>query len=750
MQKTSGRHIWVIGAIAFTYFLAAKLSLLSLNLGVEASPLWPPAGIAVAVLLWRIRWAWVGIVLGSLWVNYAIHAPWLLAVSDTVGDTSQALLGAFLLQKIGFRNAMDRLQDVLSFVVLVVLAVPLAGATISTLLAYGTGQMGWSQVPHNWGTLWIGDGMGVLVLTPLLLDWQVNGQMNRQMNRGRKPWQTQLSFSYPSDRLAQRSGEKLLVLGLLIALSGVIFYSRVPLQIALYPLEYLSFPFAIWAALRFGLPDAALASFVLSAIAISGTALGRGPFAVMPADAGQEVLLLQAFTGVIAMTTLIIAAVKAESRRSEARILLVAERNRLLSEISLRIRQSLDLDTILNTTVAEVRQFLQADRVFITQFNPEGCGRIVAESVGTGWDSLLGWQVADAAVQQEIAAIFAHQSIKVINDTAQATRSPFIEQYHNRYQVKAGMGVPIVIEASEASPFFGVLVVNQCSAPRQWQPLETELMQQLSTHVAIAIQQSQLYQQVQHLNANLEQQVAERTVQLQDSLAKLQGLNQFRDMLIHAIAHDLRTTVMGTLMILNNLKKQPGEKIALARSLLERMTCSGEVQLNKLNQLLEVYNYETAEVKLYRQTTAIASVLPAVIDNLKEALAQNQITLENHISADLPPVWIDRAQIQQVFWHLVNNAIKHNPPGITLLLRAEVEAGRLRCSVEDNGQGMPSSQCDRLFNLRMANEEHQLMGLCLGLYLCQHIISAHGGAIGVNSIPCQGSQFWFVLPLATE
>jgi signal transduction histidine kinase/integral membrane sensor domain MASE1 len=745
MQKTLGRHIWVIGAIATAYFLTAKLSLLTLSLGVEASPLWLPAGIAMAALLWRIPGAWVGIVLGSLCANYTIHSPSVLAISDTVNDTVsdtlQALLGAFLLQKMGFRNAMDRLRDVLGFVGLVVLAVPLAGAALNTIAAYGVGLVGWSQIPYNWGNLWLGDGMGVLVLTPLLLDGQLNGWRN---------WQRWRSLACVPVKLDRRSIEKLLGFGLLIIVSSGIFYCKIPLQTALYPLEYLPFPFALWAALRFELPDAALASFVLSAIAISGTALGRGPFAAMPADAGQEVLLLQAFTGVIAITTLIVAAVKAESRKAEARILLAAERNRLLSEISLKIRQSLDLSTILDTTVAEVRQFLRTDRVFITQFNAEGKGSIVAESVGAGWNSMLGWKVDDPAVQAEIAAIFAHQSIRVIDDTEQVARSPFVEQYHNRYQVKAGMGVPIVIDNPRANYLFGVLVVNQCSAPRQWQPLETELMQQLGTHVAIAIQQSQLYQQVQHLNVNLEQQVAERTVQLQDNMAELQALNQFRDVLIHAIAHDLRTTVMGTLMVLNNLKNQPGEKIALSRIQLERMTHSGEVQLSKLNSLLEVYKYETAEVTLDRQSTSIASVLNPVIADLQEALAQNQVTLENDVSADLPPVWIDRSQIQHVFHNLLSNAIKHNPPGITITLRAEVEADQLRCSVEDNGKGIRKTQCDRLFNLKIASpEDRQLMGISLGLYLCQQIILAHDGTIGVNSAPNQGSQFWFVLPLVT-
>ncbi|HEY9639534.1 MAG TPA: MASE1 domain-containing protein [Coleofasciculaceae cyanobacterium] len=755
MQKNARRYFLTIGAIAIVYFLTAKLSLLNLHLSVQASPVWPPAGIAMTVLLWRIRWAWLGIALGSLWVNCAIHAPWLLTTGDMLGDTMQAVLGAFLLHRLQFRSSMDRLQDVLGFVVLAGLAAPLLGAVLSTLPDYLTSEMSRSQLLQNGWTHWLGDGMGVLVLSPLLLT--VRHQQVMPLT---------LEFNWVRSLYSKRRLEKLLWLSLLILVSTFVFYANVQLSMALYPLEYLPFPVVLWAALRFGQTYTALACFVLSAIAISGTAAGHGPFAAMPTDAGQEVLLLQAFIGVITITALIVAAVTSEQQQTEIQMRLAAERNRLLSEIALKIRQSLDLNDILDRTVLEVRQFLQADRVFITHFEASGQGNVVAESVAVGWPSILGWTVDDPAVQQEIYQIFEHERIKVVNDTETSPRSLFIEQYHHRYQVRAGIGVPLMIApatqgsaqpsahpisanpVADSSYLFGVLVVNQCSAPRCWQPLEIELMQQLGTQVAIAIQQAQLYQQVQCLNATLEQQVAERTVQLRENMAELQELNQFRDVLIHAIAHDLRSTVIGTLMVLKNLQNQPGEKILVARTLLERMTDSGEIQFNKLNSLLEAYEYATAGVTLNRETTAIAPVVQSVVTELATLLEQNQVVLENQLPDNLPPLWVDASQIQRVFKHLLTNAIKHNPPGITITLQAEVEAEMLRCWVKDNGQGINPAQHDRLFDLRICRiANRQLMGISLGLYLCRQIISAHDGEIGMSSAPGQGSEFWFLLPL---
>ncbi|MBD3882874.1 MASE1 domain-containing protein [Phormidium tenue FACHB-886] len=744
-QKTLGRYSLTIAAIALTYFSVGSLCLSLLRLQIQASPVWFPAGIAVAALLWQGRVAWLGVALGSLWLNHTIQIAWLPALGDALGDTLEAVLGAYLLQQIQFRNSMERLRDVLGFAGFVVVIAAGVGAAVNTVIGYVAASVSADRLGQACWALWLGDSTGILVLTPLLLTLQ-------SKLAGASGWAFVAERSLLSRRL-----EKTAWLGLLMLVSSWVFYSDVRLATALYPLEYLPFPFVIWAALRFGQPNAALASFALSLIALSGTALGRGPFAAMPAAAGQEVLLLQAFISMITLTALIVAAVTMQQQQAEARMRLTAERNRLLSEMSLSIRRSLELNQILETTVAEVRQFLQADRVFFTRIGTQSVGKVVAESVAPDWKPMLGWVVEDPTAYQEVQSLFAQDRIKVINDTTNERRSPFIEQYHELYDVRATIGVPIILESKSTveaplqSRLFGVLVVNQCTAPRHWQPLEIDLMQQLGTQVAIAIQQAQLYEQVQTLNTSLEQQVEERTLQLQANMVELKELNQFRDVLIHAIAHDLRTAVMGTLLVLKNLQNQTGEQISIARTLLERMTHSGEVQLNQLNSLLEVYAYETEGVTLDRQPTQLSSLLQTVLTELQPTFIQNEAAIENQVTSEAPVLWIDARQMQRVLWHLLSNAVKHNPPGVTIAISAELEAGALRCVVQDNGKGISQVQRDHLFEMRLGNSDgRQLTGISMGLYFCQQIVWAHGGTIGVESELGAGSRFWFTLPIADE
>lgn len=433
-----------------------------------------------------------------------------------------------------------------------------------------------------------------------------------------------------------------------------------------------------------------------------------------------------------------------ELKRAEEQLRLSTERDRLLAQIALRVRQSLDLGQILNTTVTEVCHFLQADRVFISYLDTTNLrGKIMAESVAPNWPS-VSEVVFPQACLEEVRAIFTQGSIRVIDDTTQGEISPVWAAYYRQNQVRASLAVPI----SLGDLFLSVLVVHQCSGPRHWQPFEIDLLKQLATQVAIAIQQAELYQQVLSFNANLEQQVAERTAQLEQRNQELQELNRLKDIFLHAVSHDLRTPVMGTLLVLKNLLNQPETVILLSRSILGRMVQSNERQLSLINSLLEAHASETQGIILRQECLQLGTLIQAMIADMEPLLTKNQATLSELVPADLPLVSADPTQIRRVFENLLTNALKHNPPGLSLTLSATVETGMIRCTLEDNGIGMSPAECDRLFELyfRGASARH-LTGIGLGLYLCRQIIDAHGGKIGVISSPGAGATFWFTLPI---
>lgn len=417
----------------------------------------------------------------------------------------------------------------------------------------------------------------------------------------------------------------------------------------------------------------------------------------------------------------------------------------LLGEMALRIRKSLNLEQILHTTVEEVRQFLQADRVFIGCLNEHNQGEIVAESVISDRKSIKEWKLNENFIQQ-IKLLYKQRNARAIEDTylENVENSTFLQEYYQKYQVRANLGVPIIVDHQ----IFGVLVANQCASPRRWQKVEIDLLEKLAAQVAIAIQQAQLYKQVKTLNNNLENQVKERTAQLEKRNRELQELNRIKDVLLHTVSHDLRTSVIGSLIIFRNWLNQPGETISVPRSTLDRMVAGSDRQLTMINSLLETHANEEQGVIIHRELVQFNKLLDSIIKDLEPTLAENKANLNNFVSTDLPLVMADPTQIQRVFDTLFTNILKHNPPGLSLSLSAEVQAGVLRCTIEDNGAGMSQVECDRLFNLYIRDPQARCStGIGLKLYLCRQIIKAHGGEIGVNSRLCYGTSFWFTLPI---
>ncbi|HAJ58899.1 MAG TPA: hypothetical protein DCP31_06255 [Cyanobacteria bacterium UBA8543] len=218
---------------------------------------------------------------------------------------------------------------------------------------------------------------------------------------------------------------------------------------------------------------------------------------------------------------------------------------------------------------------------------------------------------------------------------------------------------------------------------------------------------------------------------------------------LHGVSHDLRNPVTGLLMVLENLLNKPEEPVQVSRAILERMIQGSSRQLNLINSLLEAHASDVQGIALCREAIQLSQLAQSAIADLEPLVERNQAFLKNLIPEDLPRVSADPTQLWRVFSNLITNALKHNPPGLTLTLDATVEPRMIRCCVEDNGVGMTQEQCEHLFDLYFRSSQvRNSLELGLGLYLCRKIIIAHGGEIGVVSSKGAGAKFWFTIPLA--
>ena len=189
------------------------------------------------------------------------------------------------------------------------------------------------------------------------------------------------------------------------------------------------------------------------------------------------------------------------------------EQENLVAAIALRIRQSLDLSVILEQTVTEVRQFLQNDRVLIYRFEPDLSGVIAVESVKKAAYSVYGRKVTDPCFAEKHLEKYKQGRVQIIDNVNAAELAQCYGDVLQDFGVQANLVVPIVAREQ----LWGLLIAHHCESPRQWQVAEVELLKQLATQVGIAVQQAELYDQVQSLNIYLEQKVSQRTAELQSS-----------------------------------------------------------------------------------------------------------------------------------------------------------------------------------------------------------------------------------------
>jgi PAS domain S-box-containing protein len=203
----------------------------------------------------------------------------------------------------------------------------------------------------------------------------------------------------------------------------------------------------------------------------------------------------------------------AQRQQVEAALRQQFQRERLIGAITQRIRQSLNLEEILERTVAEVRQVLASDRVVIFRFEPDWSGNVVVESVDSSWPSILGTNIYDPCFQKEYILPYQQGRVKAIEDIYTQNLNQCHLDLLARFQVRANLVVPIL----KGEQLWGLLIAHHCSKPRQWQQFETDLLCSLASQVAIAIQQSQLYEQAQS-RAKREQAINQLSSAIRSSL----------------------------------------------------------------------------------------------------------------------------------------------------------------------------------------------------------------------------------------
>ena len=705
------RNVVIWAGVAGAYFIGAKLGLSLAFVNASVSPVWPPAGIAMAVLFWFGYRATPGVVLGALLANALLtDVPLLPSTAIAIGNTLEALAAVYLLRRLTeSRNPFNRAFDVLKFVVFATLISPAVAATIGNFSLCISGHAQWADFGRLWVTWWSGDGVGALLVTPLILSW-----LERPVER----WRPMLWAEFT-------------MLFVLMSLLCLTIYTDSLHRIGgIRPWGHITIPLLVWAAFRFGPRGVSTAMVPLSAIAIWGTIHNVGPFASYPLNEG--LLLLQAYVADLAITTLSLAAIVTERKMAGRHLGGTLAVTRILAEspaqddavprIVQRICKTFEWEVGSMWRLDEKADVLRCFKVWPTRTGSrfETLTRTIVFARGVGlpgrvWDGLRPAWIPDVAADENFPRAEAASA----------------ENLH------AAFAFPIM----SGEKFLGVMEFYSHEIRQPDSAL-------LATFSGIGSQIGQFLERKdgeEERERLLSREQAART--------DAEEANRLKDEFLATLSHELRTPLTAILGWLSMLRS--GRLDAeTSRHALETVERNAEAQAQLIEDLVDVSRIAGGKLKLDIEPVDMITVISAAIDIVRPAANARGVSIEVSAEAGVGPVAADAARLQQIVWNLLSNAVKFTPRDghVHVSLRrfetfAEVE-------VRDTGIGIDEDFLPRVFE-RFRQAEAALTrshrGLGLGLAIVRHLTELHGGTVSAASDgEGLGSTFILRIPRAMQ
>jgi signal transduction histidine kinase len=398
-QRSKARVAVLLASAIAAYIVAGRIGLHLALVNPSATAVWPPTGIALATLLFLGPRVWWAIWIAAFVVNVTTSGSIGLSAAIACGNTLEALLGAFLVNRYACGlNVFDTARGVFQFALSASASSCISSAIgLAALLVANRAPA--ADVPLIAATWWLGDTMGALVVTPPLILWSRRSYPRRDA-RLRRDVITVTAF----------------------AVLAIVFFSGVVPFVGNRPLTFLCAPPLVWAAFRFGPRGASTATCLLAALAVASTVRGFGPF--VHEGAAESLLLVQTFMGVMGVMALALAAAVQEHASAEKEL---KDAHR---ELELRVEsRTADLAHAVRSLRSEIgeRQAAESRLLEVTEREQQRLGQDLHDGLG---QHLTGIAFMSKSLEQKLRArslsIEAHEMEtirRLVSDAISKTRS---------------------------------------------------------------------------------------------------------------------------------------------------------------------------------------------------------------------------------------------------------------------------------------------------------------------------------------
>jgi signal transduction histidine kinase len=458
-----------------------------------------------------------------------------------------------------------------------------------------------------------------------------------------------------------------------------------------------------------------------------------GAIAVARANAGRfpdrQIALLQAFAdqAVIAIRNVrLFDEVQARTRELSRSV----GELRALGEVSQAVNSTLDLQTVLSTIVTKAVQLSGTEAGAIYGYDEQAREFRLRATYG------MDQQLIDALTQRHIglddpnvAEVFAQREPVQVADLKEEAASEL-----NEIALRAGYRARMVAPLLRGNDIVGMLAVRR-RTPGEFAKNTVDIIKTFAAQSALTILNARLFREIE------------------DKSRQLEVASQHKSQFLANMSHELRTplnAILGyTELMADGAYGEPSEKML---GVLKRLEANGKHLLGLINDVLDLSKIEAGQLVLELSDYSVQDIAQTVRSTLEPLAADKKLAFKVELAPNLPSGRGDGRRLTQVLINLVGNAIKFTDTG-EVAIKAEANNGSFHVSVRDTGPGISAADQAKLFQeFQQADNAitRKKGGTGLGLAISKRIIEMHGGKIGVESRPGQGSTFAFTLPVIVE
>lgn len=691
--------------LALACYVAGRVGLSLAFVSAKASPVWPASGVAMAgLLLVGIRY-WPAVYIAAFAVTLAGGASPQLAAMASAGNLLDAVIGAWLLGRVfRIRPSLSSVRDVLRFVPLGAIPGPAVSALVGVSALLLRGSIDWLAGSRTVLVWWTGNGTGVLVAAPVVLAW---AGTRKPLPRGRM-----------MEVAAAAAGA--------IVLTVLAFRGRDAFPVAQVPLSYAVFPFVTWAAMRGGQRGASLVTAAVAFTAVASAARVLEETGMLfPA---QSLLFLQAYLALVSMTGMVLAALTHErrvalkrERRARRNAQAAERRSAFLAEVGAALSGSLEYPETLSRLAALVVPRL-ADGCIIDELTDEGeFGRVVTLHREPEIHRLLAetrrLYPPPANPNSRVVAVMRSGATDFLPEVDGSFSDRLaVDARHGEIlrglRIRSAMFVPLVARERTV----GVLTLMRTDGARAYRRGDVVLAEDVARRAALYLDNARLYRSVRSEAAARQKVVS---------------------MVSHEVRNPLSTILLNATAVLDDGAADG------ARQPLEAVVLAAEQIAHLVQDLADVTRLEAGSLPVERAAFRACMLLREAGLLLEPLAARKGLGFGTRVEGELPRVVGDRERTLQVLSNLVGNAVRHTPEGGRIELRAEAMGNVVRFSVADTGSGITRETLAGLFTPLWSGS---VAARGMGLPLSRAIIEAQGGRLWAESVPGDGSRFFFTLP----